>query len=344
MRAAIYYSNKDIRIEEIPKPETGSGEVLIKVESSGICGSDLMEWYRLPKAPIVLGHEVAGTIVKKGEKVDKFDLGERVVVTHHVPCNTCHYCHTGRHTICPMIKSTSFEPGGFSEYLLVPEINVDRGMFNLPEDVTFDEGTFTEPLGCVVRGIRTIGFDPGESVAIIGSGITGLLNLKYILTQAPGNVFAIDIDQYKLDKALEFGADYAISATGDVPEYILEHNSGHLCDLVIVCAGVKSALDQAFEIVDKGGKILFFAPSDPATQLNIDFNKYWWSGVKITSSYAAAPGDLKLALELIQNGRVDVENMITHRLSLSEIIKGFELVGNQSESLKIIVRPHDKTS
>ncbi|MGH7885683.1 MAG: alcohol dehydrogenase catalytic domain-containing protein [Thermodesulfobacteriota bacterium] len=340
MKVAVYYNNKDIRIEEVPKPEIEDGEVLIRVEASGICGSDLMEWYRVPKAPLVLGHEVTGEIVETGCKVKNFKTGDRVVVTHHVPCNTCHFCLTDRHTLCPMIKKTSFDPGGFSEYLRIPEINVDRGMFVLPSEVSFAEGTFTEPLGCVVRGIRNIGFGPGESVAIIGSGVAGLLNLQYIRSLAPGRVYAIDIDEFKLKSAVNFGASYAFNANDNLAAKILETNSEKLCDLVIVCTGVKNAIDQAFEIVEKGGRILFFAPSDPDTVLNIDFNKFWWSGIKIVSSYAASPKDMALALELIKNKRVDIEKMITHRLPLSEIKMGFDLASSQSESLKIIINPH----
>lgn len=340
MQVAVYYNNNDIRIEEAPTPKIGEGEVLIKVESSGICGSDLMEWYRVPKAPLVLGHETTGEIVKTGNNVEGFSTGDRVVVTHHVPCNTCHYCLTDRHTLCSTLKSTSFDPGGFSEYLRVPEINVDRGMFGLPESVSYDEGTFVEPLGCVVRGIRQAELNPGDSVAIIGSGVTGLLNLQYSVSLGAGKVFAIDIDDYKLKYSVNFGASFAFNANDDVISKIKEYNGGRLCDLVIVCIGAQSALDQAFELVENGGKILFFAPSDPKTELNLNFNEFWWKGIKLTSSYAAAPKDLELALSLIQNKRVDVEKMITHKFPLSEIKKGFELMQAKSQSLKIIVRPN----
>lgn len=340
MRVAVYYNNNDIRIEEASKPEIGESEVLIKVEASGICGSDLMEWYRLPKAPLVLGHEVTGEVVEAGKNVKDFNIGNRVVVTHHVPCNTCHYCLTDRHTICPMIKSTSFDPGGFAEYLRIPEVNVDRGMFKLPDNVSYEEGTFVEPLGCVVRGVRNIGFNPGDSVAIIGSGITGLLNLQYVRSLGAGRVFAVDIDEYKLQNAIDFGASYAVNAKDDVASKIKENNEEKLCDLVIVCIGVKSALEQAFELVDSGGRILFFAPSSPELELNLNFNKLWWSGVKLASSYAAAPKDLELALNLIAEERVDVEKMITHRLHLSEIKRGFDLVGGNSQSLKVIIKPN----
>ena len=148
----MYYSNQDVRVEEMPVPRIGPGELLLRVEASGICGSDVMEWYRLTRAPLVLGHEVAGEVVQAGEGVERFREGDRLVVTHHVPCNACHYCLSGHHTVCDTLRQTHFDPGGFSEYLRVPAINVDRGAFRLPDGVSFEEASFAEPLACVLRG------------------------------------------------------------------------------------------------------------------------------------------------------------------------------------------------
>ena len=145
MRVAMYYNNHDVRVEELPVPEIGAGELLVKVEASGICGSDVMEWYRIQKAPTVLGHEVAGTIVQAGAGVERFKEGDNMIVTHHVPCNACHYCLSGHHTVCATLRETTFEPGGFSEYLRVPAINVDRGVFTIPASLSFDEASFAEP-------------------------------------------------------------------------------------------------------------------------------------------------------------------------------------------------------
>lgn len=339
MKAAVYYNNQDIRIESYPVPEISAGEILLKIEASGICGSDLMEWYRVPKAPLVLGHEVTGTVVDTGEDVSVFNKGDRVVVTHHVPCNTCEFCLTGRHTNCTFIKRTSFDPGGFAEYLRVPEINVDRGTFMLPENVTFEEGTFTEPLGCVARGQRLAGMSPGKSVAVIASGVTGILNLQYSIALGAGFTCAIDINEYKLDSALKFGASAVYNARDNVSELIRQDNNDMLADLVIVCTGSESALYQALDIAEQGGTILYFAPSDPGLELKLDFNRFWWSGVSMLSSYAASPSDLKHALELISNDRINVGDMITQRIQLSEISEGFKMVEKSDNCLKVIVLP-----
>ena len=155
MRVAMYYNNNDVRIEEMNIPEIDDNEILVKVQACGICGSDVMEWYRLKKAPIVLGHEMAGDIVKVGNNVKDFKVGDRVTVSHHVPCNTCNFCEVGQHTLCHTLHSTNFYPGGFSEYLKVPEINLDVGVFVLPNEISYEEGVFIERPGGVVRYIST---------------------------------------------------------------------------------------------------------------------------------------------------------------------------------------------
>ncbi len=337
MLAAVYHTNSDVRIEEFPRPDPGEGEILIRIRASGICGSDLMEWYRVPKAPLVLGHEVAGEVVKTGPGVSRFRVGERVVATHHVPCGECRYCLTDRHTNCPMIRKSGFNPGGFSEYVCVAPPNVERGVFHLPYNISFEEGSFTEPLGCVTRAVRAAGLERGDSVTILGSGTAGLLCLQYVLYLGAGPVFTTDSNEYKLRKAMEFGATSAFSSDDNIASLVRENNSGYLSDLVIVCTGARAAIKSAFELVSPSGKILFFAPSDPEFTLNFPFNEYWWSGVRMVSSYAAAPGDLEDALSLIGKGAVDVERMITHRFPLRDIQRGFDLAENPQESLKIMI-------
>ena len=337
MLAAVYHTNSDIRIEEFPRPEPGEGEILIRIRASGICGSDLMEWYRVPKAPLVLGHEITGEVAQTGPGVSRFRVGDRVVATHHVPCGECRYCLTDRHTNCPMIRKSGFDPGGFSECVRVAAPNVERGVLHLPDNVTFEEGSFTEPLGCVTRAIRAAGICSGESVTILGSGTAGLLCLQYVLHLGAGPVFMTDSDEFRLRKAVEFGAGFVCSPGDDIASLIRDNNSGYLSDAVIVCTGARAAIKSAFSLVSPSGKILFFAPSDPEFTLDFPFNEYWWSGVRMVSSYAAAPRDLEDALSLIEKGSVNVERMITHRFSLKDIQKGFALAENPEESLKIIV-------
>jgi len=340
MRVVKYYNNSDIRLEEMPVPDIGTDEILIKVYASGICGSDLMEWYRLPKAPLVLGHEIAGEITQVGGNVSKFNVGDRVIATHHVPCNTCYHCLRDNHSACQTLRSTKFDPGGFSEYIRIPAINVDRGVLRLPGEVSYDEGSFVEPLGCVVRGQRLAGLEMADSVIVLGSGITGLLHIQLAKSMGAGRIIATDVNDYRLNAAKQFGADHSIHADGDVEPKVRDLNGGRMADLVIVCTGAVPVLEQAFHLVEPGGTILFFAPSSPEAKLEIPFNDFWWSGVKTVTSYAASPSDLALALELIRAGRVNVKDMVTHRIPLAETQEGFRMVEEAKDSIKIIVEPH----
>ncbi|MFZ3063206.1 MAG: alcohol dehydrogenase catalytic domain-containing protein, partial [Actinomycetota bacterium] len=263
MRVAMYYNNRDVRLEEMPTPTIGPGELLVRVMASGICGSDVLEWYRIKKAPLVLGHEMTGEIVEVGEGVARYKTGDRVFVSHHVPCNTCHYCLTGHHTACETLHKTNYDPGGFAEYVRVPAINVDRGVLPLPEEVSFEDGTFIEPVACVLRGQRLAQIQPGNSVLVLGSGISGLLHVQLARTLGATRIFAIDINEYRLKAARKFGADVVINAKEDVPARVRQLNENRLADRVIVCTGARPAFAQALQSVDRGGTVLFFAVPEP---------------------------------------------------------------------------------
>ncbi len=340
MRVAMYYTNQDVRLEEAPAPEIGPGELLVRVEASGICGSDVMEWYRVEKAPAVLGHEVAGEVVQTGEGVERFVEGDRIVVTHHVPCNTCHHCLSGRHTVCDTLRQTSFDPGGFAEYLRVPAINVDRGVFKIPDDMSFEYASFAEPLACVLRGQERANIRPGQSVLVLGSGLTGLLHVNLARTLGAGRIAATDLVDYRLDAARKFGADHAFPASDDIPARMREVNDDRLADLVIVCTGARQALDQALRSVERGGTVLFFAPTEPGVTVPVSINDtFFRNDITLTTTYAASPANLAAALDLIEAGSVRVGEMITHRLGLADAGLGFKLTAEAQDSLKVIIEP-----
>jgi L-iditol 2-dehydrogenase len=339
MRVAMYYNNRDVRLQEMPKPRPSAGELLVKVEACGICGSDVMEWYRVKKAPLVLGHEIAGDIVEVGAGVEGYKVGERVFVSHHVPCNTCRYCLSGHHSTCDTLRTTNFIPGGFSEFVRAPKINVDRGVFRLPQEMTYDDGVFIEPLACVVRGFRICEFQPGMSVLVMGSGIAGLLNVKLAKALGAGNIIATDISEYRLGAASMFGADTTISAAEDVPTKVREANGGRPVDFVIVSTSATQAIKQSFSCVDRGGTVLMFAPPMPGVEVPVPFGDIWKDEVTVRTTYAGSPRDIFDAIELLRKKRVEINDMITHRFPLEETGKGFELVAKADESIKVIVEP-----
>ena len=341
MRVAMYYSNEDVRLEEMPKPGIGKEEILIKIQASGICGSDVMFWYRKDKVPLVLGHEIAGEIAEVGDKVDTFKVGDRVVATHHVPCNTCHYCLMGNETACLTLqKHTHFYPGGFAEYIRVPSINVDRGVFPIPRGVSYEEATFTEPLACVVRAQKKANLKPAQSVFVVGCGISGLLHINLAAGIGAGRVMAADTIEYRMNAAKQFGAEHVLEYDDDLPSKVREVNDGMLADLVIICRG--AFIPQALKSVEKGGTVLFFAGAKEKDMIPLTVNELFWrTELTLTSSYAGSPADCLDALELIRAGRVNVKDLITHRFGLADAVKGFYLVSHpwEQESIKVIVEP-----
>jgi len=340
VRVAMWYSNRDVRLEEMPTPQIGRGELLVRVEASGICGSDVMEWYRRDRVPLVLGHEIGGQIVAVGDGLEGYKVGDRVSAAHHVPCNKCHYCLSGHHTVCDTLRQTNFDPGGFAEFVRLPAINVERGVFLLPDEVSYEQATFIEPLACVLRGQRLAHMQPGHSVLIIGSGIAGLLHVQLARTLGASCVVATDVVDYRLKAARQFGADAAFHAEEDLPTRLRQVNQGRLADIVIICTGATSAIAQALQSVERGGIVLFFAPTNPGVTIPLSVNDLFWrNDITLTTSYAGSPADYAAALELIHARRVRVDEMITHRLSLGEASLGFQLVVDAQNSIKVIIEP-----
>lgn len=340
MRVARWYHNRDVRVEEMPIPAIGAGELLVRVEACGICGSDVMEWYRRDRAPLILGHEIGGQVVVVGEGVEAYQEGDRITAAHHVPCNTCYYCLRGRHTVCDLLRETSFDPGGLAEYIRLSPLHVERGVFRLPNGVSYEEATFVEPLACVLRGQRLANMQPGSSVLVIGSGTTGLLHVQLALASGASRVIATDISDYRLKAARQFGAEVTFQADEDLPNSLRQVNQGRLADLVIVATGAKSAMGQALGSVERGGTVLLFAPTDPGVTIPISVNELFFrNDITLTTSYAGSPADYQAALELIQTAKVPVRQMITHRLSLAEVGLGFQLVAEAKSSIKVIIEP-----
>jgi len=339
MRVAMYYNNRDVRLEELPIPQIGSGELLLRTRASGVCGSDLMEWYRVKKAPLVLGHEITAEVVEVGAGVHEFKLGDRVFSTHHVPCGQCRYCLAGHQSVCDLLRTTHFEPGGFAEYIRVPKINVELGTLRIPDSMTFDEGSFIEPLACVVRAQRFARISTGQTVLVIGSGISGLLHIQLARARGAERIIATDISDFRLNAAKQFGADATIHGSEDVPAKLLELNNGRLADQVIVCTAAMPAIQQAVKSIDRGGTLLFFAPTAAGVDVGIPLFDFWRDEINVVTSYAGSGDDLKESLELIRDHKVRVADMVTHRLPLAETGVGFQLTASGQDSIKVIIDP-----
>lgn len=340
MKVATYYSNQDIKIEERNVPEIYPGELLVKLRAASICGSDVLEWYRAGKGPRVLGHEVSGEIVKVGPGVENYKMGDRIAASHHVPCYECHFCKLGHHTMCDTLQKTNFDPGGFSELIRLPAINVRYGVYELPANVSYEMGTFVEPLACTIRAQRKAQVQTGQTVLVIGCGIAGLLHIVLAQINSMKRIIALDVNDYRLNVAKEFGAHFSLKPSSSLVDQIRSVNEGRLADVVLVCAGSKGLAELALTYVERGGTVLFFALSPPDEIMNLPMHEVFWKkGATLMSSYAASPEDHRESLELIRLGKIQPEKMISHRLGLSEVGKGFSIVSEAKNSLKVIIDP-----
>jgi L-iditol 2-dehydrogenase len=339
--AAVYYNNRDVRIQEMPIPQIGEDEVLLKVMACGICGSDVTEWYRVPKAPKVLGHEATGVVTEAGKNVTQCRVGDRVFVSHHVPCNKCRYCLRGHHTACETLHTTNYYPGGFAQYVRVPKINVEQGVYKLPDDMSFEEGAFIEPLACVIRGQRLAALQKEDTLLIIGGGISGILHAQLAKAKGVRNIIVAGVNQYRLKLVEKFGDFGTIDARLDVPKELKKINGGRLADQVVVCKGAASAALTALECVDKGGTILFFAVPDPTVRIPVPMTEFWRNEITLKTSYGAAPQDLEESLTVLAQKKLNVVDMITHRLPLTEAQEGFRLMAEAGQSLKVILKPNE---
>jgi L-iditol 2-dehydrogenase len=336
MKVARWYNNQDIRIEEVPKPTPGPEEMLVKVASCGICGSDIVEWYRLPRAPLVPGHEIGAEVVAVGQAIQKFNPGDRVFIAPKVPCMQCDFCKNGHYPVCSRIKDRL--PGGFAEYVLVPNALIENGAYHLPDTVSHDQSTFIEPLACAVRAQCLAGLREGQTVMVFGCGMSGLLHVK--LAKAKNcRVVATDINPRRLELAAGLGADITVNAAEIAAEGPAAANT-EKADVVMLCTSAMSAVDQAWKSVNQGGVIVFFAVPGPDKQVTIPINSFWTREIRILTSYYCGPPDIVEAIELIESGTVRVDDLITHRLPLADISRGFQLVLDGTESIKVIIKPH----
>ncbi|MFX0072990.1 MAG: alcohol dehydrogenase catalytic domain-containing protein [Candidatus Hermodarchaeota archaeon] len=346
MKIARYYNNKKVLEDEMAKPEIGADEFLVKVKKSGICGSDVLEYYRLAKMEklgvdsLILGHEIAGDIVEIGENVQNLKLGDRVFVSHHVPCFECHYCELGHHTACNLLHNTNYDPGGFAEYLRVPPINIEKkGVYVLDDTVSYEEGVFIEPLGCVCRAQRLADIKKGQTILILGSGVSGLLHLMLAKAKGIEKIITTDVSEFRLKKAEKFGATAMLMATEDIVPKVKELNEGRSPDCIIVCTGALPAAKQAINCAGPGTTIIFFAVPKPGINLEIPINDYWRNEVTIMTSYGAAPEDLDESYDWIKSKKINVEELISHRFPLNKVGEAFKVVCDADESMKVILEP-----
>jgi L-iditol 2-dehydrogenase len=338
MKVAKLYSFNDIKIEDIPVPEPGPCEALIKVKASGICSGDVMPWYIEKKAPLVLGHEPAGEIVKLGKNVKFFKPGDRVFVHHHAPCMKCVFCERGDYVQCHEWQRSKIIPGGIAEYVLIPEGNLRNDTLCLPDNISYEDATLIEPTACVVKSFKRSGIKKGDTVLIIGLGVMGLIHLLLAKHFGAGKIIGADMVEFRLYKAKELASDSVINVKEEsLKETTLSLTEGRGANIVIVGPNSVEVMNSGLQCVAPGGTVVFFTPAKPDEKLTIDPNYLYFRDINIVTSYSCGPDDTKKALGFIEKGIVSSEKLVTHKFSIEEIEQAYRIVAQARDSLKVLI-------
>ena len=340
MQAVIYYAFDDIRIENRYIPSISDTELLVKVHGCGLCGSDIIKIVQHAQPPVVLGHELTGTIVERGKAVPNFEVGQRVIVSHHVPCGECHYCRHKNYSMCASFKASNIDPCGFAEYIRVPTQHVQHTTLLLPESVSAEEGSFVEPLACCVRAVRRTPLLAGDCVVVMGLGSVGLLMLQAVKAMVAGDggkvrVYGVDLLQERVQLARDLGADDASLAPANedgLRQVLDQYTEGRGADAIIITAPGARPFMQALAAVRKGGTINIFAAQTGMVPINQE--KIYQQELSITSTYSSSPEELRIALALLTSRKVRVDGLISHRLPLTRFSEGVTLM-RERKALKV---------
>ncbi|MCG8406166.1 MAG: zinc-binding dehydrogenase, partial [Phycisphaerales bacterium] len=340
MKAAVYYSLDDIRLEERPVPEVGPDEMLLRTLACGLCGGETMPWYKKAK-PKVIGHEPIGEVVAIGDNIDGFDVGERLFVHHHVASMNSHWSLRGHYTIDPFFSQTNIDPGGVCEFYKVTADHLAKDTYRIPDWMTTEAATTIEPWACVIGGLKTCNIQPGDTVAVVGAGFMGQGFVHLAPFFGAGRVFALDLSDWRLAKTKQMGATFTINPNSTDPvDAIRSNNDGLLADVVIVIAPSRQAWNQALALVERGGTLHLGAPLAPGTDWTRDGCNAYFDEITVTSKFSADHIDTYNYFRLLKSGRIFPEKAITHRFGIDDAAQAFRMLVDAQESLKIIMYPN----
>ena len=350
MRAVVYRGINDMRIETVPVPEIGRGEILVRIATCGICGTDLKKvHYGSHSAPRIFGHEMSGVIVAVGEGVSSFGVGERVVVHHHVPCNECYYCRKGTPAQCPLYKKTGvtagFEPsgGGFAEYIRVMDFVVNNGgVVRIPDGVPFEQAAFVEPLNTVLKGVKMLDLEPDDVVLVIGQGPIGLMHAALCM-RAGAKVLTSDLYAERHAIAARFGLKHPIHASEEnVVERVREETDGRGADAVILAVGGKALIQQAMDACRPGGRVMLFAQTQHE-EATFDPGAVCMDEKTLMGSYSSSFDILDEVTDLVFNGYrngFDLTQLISHRFQTEDAVAAIDIASHpKADSMKIMIEP-----
>jgi L-iditol 2-dehydrogenase len=347
MRAAVYTGSGTVAVQQVPTPQIGPGELLVRVESCGVCHTDLKKIeYNLLAPPRIYGHETAGVVAAAGSGVQDFSSGDRVIAFHHIPCLECFYCRHKLYAQCPVYKkvgvTAGYEPagGGFSEYVRVMDWIVQRGVEKIPDGVSFDRACFVEPVNTCLKGVVQLAPRAEDVVLILGQGPIGLL-FTMLVKRTGATMVATDAMAYRRELALRFGAAAAFDPQdANLLERVMEMTGGRGADAVIIAASAPGIVQQAVRASRPGSRILLFAQTSHQERIEVSGADICVGERLIFGSYSASVDLQKESAELVFSGALPVEDLISHRFPLGQIRAGIDLALHpEPKSLKIIVQP-----
>jgi L-iditol 2-dehydrogenase len=344
MKSAVI-DNRNVKIIDTNVPKVGKKDVLVKMRSCGICGSDVEKVfgnYGMKSSRI--GHEPAGEIISIGDEIQDFKIGDRVFIHHHVPCYSCYYCYHDDFTMCERYQSSNIEPNGLSEYILVPDWNISKGgLVKLPENINYEQAALIEPIACCIRSLNKLNIANGDKIAILGAGPTGLMHMILSKLFGISQVILSDINDFRLDFAKKINPDVTTINLGSIDKNefyntVLMQTDGMGADISIICTSSLNAFIDAVTITRKGGTVSLFGVPAKGSDLKIDLNLVYSKEIKIIPSYATSEKEISQAINLIRNKVIDIENIITHKFDLSESLNALNHAHKGKDSMKVIIK------
>ena len=340
MLACFLEAPRKVAVKDVLIPKLAAGDILVRMEASGICGTDLEKIEGQLGPGGILGHEVSGTIEKIADNVTDHKPGERVVAHHHVPCYQCPDCSNGNYTLCNEFKKTNIDPCGFAEYFRVPQYNVSRGaVIPLPPELSFEEGAMIEPASCCIRAIRRANIKQGDNVLVVGLGPTGLTQIQLLRHATTGKIIASDIVEARLRLGKKLGADDTINALEQDVQAHIGNITKDGVDLAIVSTGNEKGLSQAFGSVRKGGRILLFGAPSHRASYPLNVSELFSRQITLLSSYSCVESEMEKAIRLVSEKRLDLKSLVTDRFKIRDAEKAMEFAKTSKTAIKTIILP-----